>query len=214
MEHGDRMIAKQQSAYMKNKFAFYGIKSPLRKELQRPFLLKESLPEKIEAYRIAMQLWKEPQRELHYFAMDLLVKYKRELERDDIQFFETLIQQNSWWDSIDYIAPKLVGDYFKQFTKERDEVIDRWLRTENIWLKRSAVLFQLKYKSTIDLVLLTKIIDQLKDEKEFFITKAIGWILRETSKHDPDWVIEFINMHEIQPLSKREGLKIITKGRQ
>lgn len=52
-------------------------------------------------------------------------------------------------------------------------------------------------------------IDHLKNEKVFFIRKAIGWILREVSKRDPEWVLSFTRSHRLQPLSGREALKVI-----
>lgn len=210
-EKGDATIAEQQSAYMKNRFPFYGLKSPVRKELQRPFLLKKSLPEKNEAFAIVNELWQSPERELHYFAMELLFKYKKSYQKGDLVFFEQLLLKNSWWDSIDFIAPKIVGAYFLKFPSERKEVVDRWIESENIWLQRSAILFQLKYKDKVDKELLTYVIDKLKGEKEFFIRKAIGWILREISKSDPEWVKIFVSSSNLQPLSQKEALKIIKK---
>lgn len=208
-EKANQSIAVQQSKYMKNQFPFYGLKSPIRKEIQRPFLVKSNLPEKQEVLKIVDQLWAAPQRELHYFAMELLFKYKKEFVKDDIDFFERLIVKNAWWDSIDFIAPKIIGAYFLKFPEERKQTVDRWIKSGNVWLQRSAILFQLKYKDCVDKKLLTYVIDQLKDEKEFFIRKAIGWILREVSKRDPDWVMTFVRSHHLQPLSEREALKVI-----
>ncbi len=211
-QEGNIKIAKQQSAYMKNKFAFFGIKSPTRKEIQRPFLEKKNLPEKGEGFNIVENLWMEPQRELHYFAMELMYRYRKEFEKEDLHFIEELILQNSWWDSIDFIAPKILGEYFLRFPKERKHAVDRWILSDNIWLQRSAILFQLKYKDSLDKDLLTYVIDQLKDEKEFFIRKAIGWVLREYSKVNPVWVKEFVLSNELQPLSEKEALKYIMKN--
>lgn len=211
LKAADSSIAEQQAAYMKNKFEFFGLPSPIRKGLQRPFLLRNRLPEKEEAFRIAKDLWNEPQREFHYFAMELVFKYKKEFTREDIVFFEWLITKNSWWDSIDYIAPKIVGAYFLKLPKERSKTVNKWIESDNIWLQRSAILFQLKYKDQLDKQLLTYIIEKLKGEKEFFIRKAIGWILREHSKLDPKWVKSFVNSIELQPLSQKEALKVIER---
>ncbi len=208
-QQGNIEIAKQQSAYMKNKFTFFGIKSPIRNELQRPFLQKKNLPKKVEGFKVVETLWMEPQRELHYFAMELLQRYNKEFEKEDLQFFEELIIQNSWWDSIDFIAPKILGEYFLMFPEGRKEAIDRWINSNNIWLQRCALLFQLKYKETMDKELLIHVIDKLKMEKEFFIRKAIGWILREYSKSNPTWVKQFVAKNQLQPLSEKEALKVI-----
>jgi len=46
---------------MKDKFDFYDLKSPIRKKLQRPFLLKEQLPLKDNLEALIKTLWQRPQ---------------------------------------------------------------------------------------------------------------------------------------------------------
>ena len=81
----------------------------------------------------------------------------------------------------------------------------------NIWLQRVVLLFQLKYRKDTDLELMTNAIARLSGSKEFFINKAIGWILREYSKTDAVWVQNYVEEHasQLAPLSKREALKWI-----
>ena len=79
-----------------------------------------------------------------------------------------------------------------------------------MWLQRSAILFQLKYKDKTDTDILFKYIALLSNSKEFFIQKAIGWALREYSKTNPKIVIDFVSLHDLAKLSKREALRIIT----
>src|SRR5690554_3319925 len=208
-ENSNPKIAEGQKAYMKNRFEFFGLKTPLRRELQKPFLLKGNLPNKTDAFEIVLKLWDKPQRELHYFAQEFLFKYAKQFEQKDISLIEHLIVHNSWWDTIDFIATKPLAEYFKLFPNERSKVVTRWLASKNIWLQRSVILFQLKYKKETDLELLTEIIVKLKDSKEFFIKKAIGWILREYSRTDAQWVLNFVNQNELQALSKREAIRLI-----
>ena len=79
----------------------------------------------------------------------------------------------------------------------------------NIWLQRTAILFQLKYKQETDTTLLASTIRQLCHTDEFFLNKAIGWALREYGKTHPDWVLDFTEKTVLHPLSRREGLRII-----
>lgn len=204
-------IAAEQKAYMRNQFEYVGIKTPQRRELQKPFLSKDFLPKKSELHQVVKTLWQKPQRDYQLFAQELAFKYKKELEKEDIALFEFMILNKSWWDTIDFIAPKLVNQYFKSFPEERDFYIQKWLESENMWLQRSAILFQLKDKEKIDTHLLTFIIHSLIPSEEFFINKAIGWILREYSRTNPNWVIDFAekNETELSNLSKREALRLI-----
>ena len=78
-----------------------------------------------------------------------------------------------------------------------------------MWLQRTAILFQLKYKKKTDVPLLFHCITTMADSKEFFIRKAIGWALREYSKTDAEVVQSFVASTELSPLSVREALKVI-----
>jgi 3-methyladenine DNA glycosylase AlkD len=77
-----------------------------------------------------------------------------------------------------------------------------------MWLQRSSLLFQKKYKQATDTKLLSKYIKHLSSSNEFFIRKAIGWILREYAKTNPEWVKRFVESNsDLSPLSRREALK-------
>jgi 3-methyladenine DNA glycosylase AlkD len=202
-------IAAEQKAYMKNQFEFYGLTAKVRREIQKQFFIKKHLPPKSELSVIVKTLWEKPQREYQYFAQELAFKYIRQLESKDITLFEYMVTHKSWWDTVDFIAVKLIGQYFITFPNQKDKYITKWLKSNNIWLQRSALLFQLKYKKNTDTELLSSTVNSLLNTKEFFINKAIGWVLREFSKTNPKWVIEFVNKTELNPLSKKEALRLI-----
>ena len=202
-------IAQEQSAYMRNQFSFYGIKTPQRRIIIKPFLETKFLPSKKEANEIVKQLWLLPQRDYHYVAQELIEKYKKQFDKKDVELFEYMITNNSWWDTVDFIAAKLVGSYFKKYPEQREIYCKKWIASNNIWLQRTAILFQLKYKEQTDVILLDKVIHSLLGSKEFFINKAIGWALREYSKTNPKWVIQFAENNALNTLSKKEGLRLI-----
>jgi 3-methyladenine DNA glycosylase AlkD len=210
-ENGQPDKAVKQALYMKNHFVFYGLSSPERRKLQAPFLVKQYLPKKKEAVLIIKELWQKPQRELHYFAQELANKYQKQVEIKDIALYEYLITNNSWWDTVDFIAANLIGNYFKHFPEQRQKVIDKWLQSNNKWLQRTCLIFQLKYKKETDVQLLSNCIVQLLGSKEFFINKAIGWALREYSKSNARWVVDFVENYndKLANLSKREALRLL-----
>ena len=203
----NNVLALQQKAYLKNKFEHLGLTATVRRELQRPFLSKAYLPDKKEAFEIVKLLWSAGRREYQHFAQELFFKYAKQFEEEDLKLIEYIIVHDSWWDTIDFIATKIVAQYFLSFPEKRDEVISRWIESGDLWLRRSAILFQLKYKDQLDIVFLTSVIDRLIPSKEFFINKAIGWILREYAKTHPDWVQEYVAQTPLSNLSKREALK-------
>ena len=205
----DPGIARAQEAYMRNRFAFHGVKTVRRRELQKEFLKTENLPPKERLEEIVKCLWEKPEREYQYFAQELLFRYRKELETADISLLEYMITTKSWWDTVDFLAAKLVGAYLQEYPQLRREYVEKWLKSGDLWLQRTAVLFQLKYKKETDAALLASTIRWLLGSKEFFINKAIGWALREYSKTDPMWVVEFAGNTELSRLSRVEGLRLI-----
>ena len=208
-KHKNAKIALEQKAYMRHQFQFYGLKATVRREIQKPFFIKEYLPQKSEIEHIIKTLWEKPEREYQHFAQELAFKYVKQLELKDINLFEFMVTNKSWWDTVDFIANKLMGEYFKTFPNQKEKYVTKWLKSDNMWLQRSALLFQLKYKNKIDTVLLSSTINSLLNSKEFFINKAIGWVLREYSRTNPNWVIEFVNNTELSTLSKKEALRLL-----
>jgi len=204
--------AVDMESYMRNKFEFYGVQSTPRRKATRKFLKKEQRPSYKNLKPVIKKLWLLPQREFQYFAMELLLKYKKEYDKKVIDLFVYMITHKSWWDTVDMIAKKMVGEYFKLFPQKRDKFIREWLDSNNIWLQRTTLLFQLSYKEKTDVDLLFCLIKKLSHINEFFIKKAIGWSLREYSKIEPDIVKNFIATNDLSPLSTREGMKIINKN--
>jgi 3-methyladenine DNA glycosylase AlkD len=202
-------IAKEQKAYMRNQFEFYGIKTPVRREIQKPFLIKSYLPPKIDVEGIVRILWNKSQREYQFFAQELVFKYKKEFAKGDIALLEYIVTHKSWWDTVDFIAVKLIGAYFSLYPEQLDSYIEKWLASGNIWLQRSCLLYQLKSKDKMDTIRLEHIIQRLLGSKEFFINKAIGWILREYSRTNPLWVTKFVANHDLANLSTKEALRLL-----
>ena len=202
-------IAKAQADYMRNKFEFFGLKSQERRTLQSTYLKPESLPPKSELSGIIKELWEQPQRELYYLGQELAKKYTRQQEPSDIELYEHMVIHNSWWDTVDFIASHLMGSYFKIYPELRYSYVDKWITSGNIWLQRSAILFQLKYKTDVDTDLLSYVIQPLLGSSEFFINKAIGWMLREYSKTNHEWVASYVSKTELTPLSRKEALRLI-----
>ncbi len=210
----NKEVAKKMAAYMKNKFPFLGIPSPLRTELNQELQKQFGTVNILEIEPLANALWNLPEREYQYLAMFLIAKVKEELTPSHIEFVLDLIRDKSWWDTIDMLAPNFIGQILKNYPELQDEYIPVWLESNNIWMNRTAILFQLKYKEDTNFVLLKSIVDQLKNKNDFFVKKAIGWALREYSKTDSEQVERYIKQAKLQPLSEKEGMKIILKNKK
>ena len=211
LQKGNPAVALQQKKYMRNQFEFFGIQSADRREIQKLLFTPEHLPAKNELGSTINRLWLKPQREFQYFAQEMAYKFHKQLELADISLYENMVTTKSWWDTVDYIASRLMGEYFASFPEQRKPFIQKWVTSDNLWLKRSALIFQLNYKQQTDEVLLAATIHSLLPSSEFFICKAIGWVLRNYSKVNPEWVLQFVAQTSLPPLSKKEATRLIVQ---
>jgi len=203
--------AAKKNAYMRNLFPHFGLVAPEQHELLKSFLREHSMPDKSDLPKLIDLLWAQPEREFQHFGQELLAKYSKKVDKDFISVYEFMIVNKSWWDSIDMIASHLVGTHLKRFPELIPVYTEKWMASGNFWLQRTALLFQLKYKKDTEVDLMFDLIKRLAREKEFFIRKAIGWILREYSKTDPGTVIRFVENNKLSHLSKTEALKVIDR---
>ena len=205
--HADPAAAAPMTAYMRGQFAYFGLKSALCGQLHHQAIAQWGIPSLQDLDPVLRELWSQPERELQYFAISLLRHALPTLPHGWTPTLEYLITHKSWWDTVDTIAIDLVGAYFQRFPDERDAALPAWRASDNLWLRRTALLFQHNYKNATDFPLLKEIIRENLGSREFFINKAIGWILRAYSRTDPQAVRDFVAETPLQPLSRREALK-------
>ncbi|MFC4802402.1 DNA alkylation repair protein [Neobacillus sp. GCM10023253] len=208
-ENRNEENAGPMEKYMKGHFPFLGIKKPLRSQLEKQFFKETGILNNPFNQDFVWGLWEKEEREYQYTALVYMEKSLNKLDKADLPFMEQLITTKSWWDTVDAIAPKPVGTIAQVFPEVIEETINGWSVHECLWLRRAAILFQLKYKEKTDEELLYQYIRENASSKEFFIQKAIGWALREYSKTNPGSVGRFIVGHQLAPLSIREGSKYL-----
>ena len=194
-------------AYMKNKFDFLGIQTPERRKVCKNYMKEHKLKDEKELKTVVKELWMMREREFQYFAIELLAYNKKLWQLPVINLFEYCITNKSWWDTVDFMAGECTGRYFKIFPGQIIPVTGQWNKSPDVWLQRSSLLFQKSYKHGTDTNLLSAYILNLASSKEFFIQKAIGWVLREYAKTNRLWVENFVAQHSLPALSKREATK-------
>ena len=209
LQHADSKKAPAMEAYMKNNFRFLGISKPERAALSKTLYGYYGKPSLEVLHDLVPLLWEQPYREYHYMALECLYFQHKHFQPSDLPLFEYLLRKNTWWDSVDFISPKLVAALCLRYPELLATTIERWSNDANFWMRRAALLIQLKYKSHTQTELLFACIRKLAHEKEFFIRKAIGWTLRELAKTDADLVMDFVETNSLSTLSRKEALKHI-----
>lgn len=96
---------------------------------------------------------------------------------------------------------------FKKYPQLTKPITLRWITSDNRWLQRIAIIFQLAYKKDTNVDLLYEYVLRKADSKEFFIQKVIGWALRQYAKIDAEGVKRFVGVTDLAALSRREALR-------
>jgi 3-methyladenine DNA glycosylase AlkD len=168
-QHANPDNAASMQRYMRDQFEFLGIKSPQANALFKQWVADHGLPEVDRLETVIRALWAWPEREYQYVALTLLDKRQKSLTPAMVPLLEHLIITKSWWDTVDAIASHNVGKLLRQYPDHRDRVIAPWSASENLWLRRTTLLFQLGYKAATDEQLLFTLVRANRDSSEFFI---------------------------------------------
>lgn len=213
---GDPARAVQQQAYMKSAMPYYGLTAAELKALLRPILVEHRFEERAEWETTARLLWDvATHREERYAAIALLRHrhYHPWVDADLVPLLEHLVRTGAWWDYVDEIASHLVGQVLLEDRPTLTPLMIDWAQDDHLWVRRTAMLCQLRHREQTDTDLLEHaLVANLDDTvlgKEFFIRKALGWALREHAKTDAAWVLDFVGTHaaRLSGLSRREALK-------
>ena len=199
--------AIHMKAYMKDQFEFLGVKTPVRRKLSKVFFKKNS--SLAIDWKFIHQAWENPYREMQYVVLDYLQLKQKALTPSDLPKIKKLAQTKPWWDTIDFLC-RSVG-YISLHYPETKKIVLDWSRDKDFWLRRIAIEHQLLQKEETDVQLLEQILINNLNQTEFFINKVIGWALRDYSKTNPDWVLEFIEKYKdkLSKLSIKEGSKYL-----
>ncbi|MEV2255148.1 DNA alkylation repair protein [Streptomyces sp. NPDC050147] len=204
----DPARAARAQAYTRNVAPYLGLPAPLRRQLSRTVLAGLPRPDETDCAAIALRCWELPEREYAYFAVDCLRRHVKRLSSDFLPVVRHLVTTVSWWDTVDALAVHVVGGLVAADPRLKTEM-DAWIEDENLWVARTALLHQLRYKDATDTERLFGYCVRQSGHTDFFLRKAIGWCLREYAKTDPEAVRAFVERERgrLAPLSAREALK-------
>lgn len=202
--------ATREKAYLKSDLEFLGASVwEIRRVVKAfvkgaPPLTHERLLDLVNA------LWAEPIFERRMAASVLLELHPKLLGPADLPWIERLLRESLTWALVDRLAGDVVGGILASSRAEVTPVMDRWASDPDFWVRRSSLLAELRLvKAGGDLAPFLGRADAMLAEKEFFIRKAIGWVLREVSKKRPDEVIAWVapRTHRASGVTMREVVR-------
>lgn len=210
----DAEKAPAMAAYMKTEMPFYGIQKPERAVVYRE-MKRRFRPTNRPEYEAGVRaLWSNKHREDKYAAIEFARQHSEFIGVDSLKLYEDLVRDGAWWDLVDDIAQSLVGEALRKDRTKVKRVLEKWIKDDDMWIRRTAILAHNRHKDQTDEEQLFRHCLLCSHEKEFFIRKAIGWALRNYSYVSPKSVKMFVksNKDVLSPLSIREGLKQLERN--
>lgn len=205
--------AAREKAYLKSEAEFAGVAMPVIRSLVRSWQAgrrASGRPGHAEVTGLARDLWANPLYECRQCAVVLLERTKAVLTADDIGLVEEFLRVSGTWALADGLAANVAGDLLERYP-DLAARLDLWARDEDFWLRRSAVLALMGplRRGGGDFARFAGYADSMLEDREFFIRKAIGWVLRETAKKRPDLVAGWLGprVHRASGVTVREAVK-------
>jgi len=205
--------AEEMAAYMRTEMPFYGVQKPERLPVIREFK-RQFAPHSLKSYcDNILALWEGQYREEKYLAINYAESFSQFIVPQALPTYEYMVRDGQWWDFVDPIASNLYGPVLLKNEDLVRPTIETYVGDEDFWIRRVALLAHLKHKEQTSHEHLFAYCTALAPEREFFIRKAIGWILREYSKSEPKRVLKYLRENEdkLSNLSLKEGAKHLTK---
>ena len=191
----DAARAAQEKRYLKSDLDFLGVAVPgIRRAVTETARSYQGLP-RDDALAWARALWHD-QHERRMAAIEVLCRYAKLLEPAELPQLEAWIREARSWAYVDSLAGTVAGTIALRHPAAWP-LIDPWATDEDFWVRRSALLTLLPgiRRGQPDLARFERYATPMLTEREFFIRKAIGWVLREISKQDPAYVAAWTRRH-------------------
>ena len=208
---GSPSRAVSEQRYLKSSLEFTGTAVPATRAIVISWRRKHPELTRQRLTQLATALWDQPVFECKMAAVMLLTDRRRLLTADEAVLIEHFLRTSRTWALVDGLAADVMGSLVEHFP-ELLAVTDRWATDDDFWIRRSALLALLVPLRRGDLANwqhFAGYADAMLAEREFFISKAIGWVLRETAKKHPDVVADWLapRVHLASGVTLREAVK-------
>ena len=206
----ERSVAEKK--YLKSRLDFHGVDAAAIRGAARTFKRQHYELPREELLALVEALWQTEWHDFHSVAIGLLEQYRDRLQPEDIEFTESLLRRCHTWDHVDWLSTKVAGAVVERYP-ETKPTLRRWANDDYFWVRRAALLALLDAlrAGRGDFDLFAQLAAPMLEEREFFIRKAIGWVLREVSKERPALTSGFLQEHvdRVSGLTLREGAKYL-----
>jgi 3-methyladenine DNA glycosylase AlkD len=204
--------AEQEKRYLKSDLQFLGASFWETQRVVKAFVGGASPLDHDGLVALVETLWQAPIHERRAAAVVLLELHPKLLSPADLPLVERLLRESRTWALVDGLAANVIGGILAGAPAEVTPVLDRWSTDPDFWIRRSSLLAELRpLRDGANLARFLRRADAMLDEKEFFIRKAIGWVLRDVGKRRPAEVVVWIapRTHRASGVTMREVVKYL-----
>jgi 3-methyladenine DNA glycosylase AlkD len=186
--------ADKERAYLKSDLEHLGVTVPAIRRITKETIGEQGPLDHDDLVALVTTLWERPVHERRMAGVELLEQHVDLLGPEDLPLLERLLRACRTWAFIDNLAANVIGPLAEADPDALDPVLRRWAIDEDFWLRRTSLLAHLiaLRQGRGDWDRFAEFADAMLDEQEFFIRKAIGWILRDTAKTRPDLVTDWL----------------------
>jgi 3-methyladenine DNA glycosylase AlkD len=204
--------ARAEKAYLRSDLEFLGVGVPALRSAVRAFARAHPDLGRQDLVRLVEALWARPVHELRAAGIGLLARFRDRLMAGDMRLLERLLRRSHTWAYVDWLALDVVAPLVAR-SAAASRRLDRWARDRDFWIRRSALLALLPplRSGGGDFRRFERFAAPMLADREFFIRKAIGWVLREVGKRRPALVARFAGQHlpALSGLTFREAVKYL-----
>lgn len=209
--------AANEKRYLKSDLEFFGATVPATRKVVVAAIRANGGLERDELLELVDALWSHPVHECRMAAVEALDLAGGLLVPEDMALIERLIRESHTWALVDGLAASVAGSLVAHHPA-LNTTLDRWAVDRDFWVRRSALLTLLGpiRQGGGDFQRFGRYADAMLEEREFFIRKAIGWVLREASKKRPQLVYEWVEPRtgRISGVTLREAIRYLPEAQR
>jgi 3-methyladenine DNA glycosylase AlkD len=191
----NKQFAEDIKKYIKSPYEFYGIRVPelrtLAKRLHEEHEIKDF-------YKVFNRLWESGYHEEMSLAIYALQLYKDEFDLHTWKFLKSKFEDMKTWDQIDIVGTNITGYILLKYPQLEKEII-KMSKSKNMWIRRLAMVSTFPLIRKGDIKLTMRLAEEYVQDREDYIQKATGWMLREAAKQKPEQVKKFVLKHIHMP---------------
>jgi len=216
----DPVRAEGEKRYLKSEIEHFGVSVPAVRTSVTATRKEHPALGHDDVVDLVRRLWSDQVHECRLAAAFLLRAYVDRLQAADVGLLEELIRDARTWALVDVLAGD-VGGRLLLGHPEIEATYRKWGQDDDMWVRRSGLLgflVPLRDPANHDRYfgVFTEIADSVLSDPRLFVRKAIGWVLRDVGKGQPDDVFAWLvpRVPQVSGVTLREAVKYLSSDQR